>query len=585
MEPVILTHRLPPNQPGRVPRGRRCSRISCSVFYLYVTAPGTPAQKFLLDRPVTTIGRSSMNDLPISDKMLSRQHARIVKDGNGGLSIEDLGSRNGTFLNGERLVSLQPLKSGDRITVGGVTLKVESESTTRVRIDEIAGEDSLDNTILKASAELLRKPTETDPRLPAEQLSKLIESLRVVNELTIQLLSDVSVDELLKFLMDKVFETLMPDRAVVLLRSNVTGELVPAVVRVAEGISAEDIRLSKTLVAAVVEKKNGLLLMDTATGSGVSLSESIRLSGIKSVLAAPLENGGEVVGLIYVDCRMGHRSFEEADLRLLTSLANVAAAKIQNSRLMADAAEKKQMDREFALAREIQQRLLPENPPEIPGYELYGSNIPSRQVSGDYFDFRARADGRIYATIADVCGKGVGPALLMASLQASFHAWADENVPVPEMTGRLSEAISRRTGPDRFITFFLALLDPATGEIEYTNAGHNPGLLRRKDGSVEELASHGLPLALFPGKPYGASHFVLEPGEILCLYTDGVTEACNPSGEEFGLERLKEFLKTQVGKDPAIVDTSLARVQEEHSAGEPYGDDRTILILRRQPVN
>ena len=225
--------------------------------------------------------------------------------------------------------------------------------------------------------------------------------------------------------------------------------------RVAEGISAEDIRLSKTLVAAVVEKRNGLLLMDTTTGSGVSLADSIRLSGIKSVLAAPLENAGEVVGLIYVDCRVGHRSFEEADLRLLTSLANVAAAKIQNARLMEENAEKRQMDREFALAREIQQRLLPEDPPPLPGYELHGSNVASRQVSGDYFDFRPRPDGKIYATIADVCGKGVGPALLMASLQASFHAWADEGVPVAEMTGRLSEAISRRTGPDRFITFFL----------------------------------------------------------------------------------------------------------------------------------
>ena len=198
--------------------------------------------------------------------------------------------------------------------------------------------------------------------------------------------------------MDKVFETLNPDRAVIMLRSGVTNELVPAVVRVQEGISAEDIRLSKTLVAAVVEKKNGLLLMDTANSSGVSLSESIRISGIKSVLAAPLENAGDVVGLIYVDCRMGHKSFEEADLRLLTSLANVAAAKIQNARLMADAAEKKQMDREFALAQEIQQRLLPDHPPKVPGYELWGSNIPSRQVSGDYFDFRPRSDGRSSST-------------------------------------------------------------------------------------------------------------------------------------------------------------------------------------------
>src|SRR5215813_7716908 len=538
-----------------------------------------PAQKFLLDRPVTTIGRSSMNDLPISDKMLSRQHARIVRDGNGGLTIEDLGSRNGTFLNGERLVTTQPLKSGDRITVGGVTLKVESESTTRVRIDEIAGEDSLDNTILKASAELLRKPTETDPGLPPEQLGGGLQD-RVVQGV----LAGDLVDELLKFLMDKVFETLAPDRAVVLLRSNVTGELVPAVVRVAEGISAEDIRLSKTLVNSVIEKRNGLLLMDTANSSAVSLSESIRLSGIKSVLAAPLENGGEVVGLIYIDCRMGHRSFEEADLRLLTSLANVAAAKIQNARLMADAAEKKQMDREFALAQEIQQRLLPDSPPDVPGYELQGSNVPSRQVSGDYFDFRMRSDGRIYATIADVCGKGVGPALLMASLQASFHAWADELVPVAEMTGRLSEAISRRTGPDRFITFFLTLLDPGTGVIEYTNAGHNQGLVVRKNGKVEELPSHGLPLALFPGRPYGSSQITLEPEDFLCLYTDGVTEAANAAGSEFGIERLKTFLATQTGRDLSDVDTALAAVLEEHAEGEHFADDRTLLMIRRLPA-
>ncbi len=550
------------------------------MFYLYVTAPGMPAQKYLLDRPVTSIGRSSMNDLPVADKMLSRQHARIVRDSNGGLSVEDLGSRNGTFLNGERLVSIQPLKPGDRITVGGVTLKVESESTTRVRI-EAQEEEALDNTILKASAELLRKHTETDPRLPAEQLSKLVASLRVVNELTIELLRDVSVDELLKFLVDKVFETLNPDRCVVLLRHSVSNELIPAIIRVAEGISAEEIRLSRTLVAAVVEKRNGLLLMDTTSGTDVSLADSIRLSGIKSVLAAPLENEGQVVGLIYVDCRMGHRSFEEADLRLLTSLANVAAAKIQNSRLMADIEEKKQMDREFALAREIQQRLLPENPPEIPGYELYGSNIPSRQVSGDYFDFRNRADGRIYATIADVCGKGVGPALLMASLQASFHAWADELVPVAEMTGRLSEAIARRTGPDRFITFFLLLLDPVTGEIEYTNAGHNPGLIRRRDGTVEELASHGLPLALFPGKPYGSSRLVLDPGEMLCLYTDGVTEANDPKGNEFGMAKLKDFLAQQDGVEVAEIDARLSGVLESHAAGEPFADDRTLVMVRR----
>jgi sigma-B regulation protein RsbU (phosphoserine phosphatase) len=251
---------------------------------------------------------------------------------------------------------------------------------------------------------------------------------------------------------------------------------------------------------------------------------------------------------------------------------------------MAEAAEKKQMDREFALAREIQQRLLPESPPTITGYELHGSNTASRQVSGDYFDFRVRSDKKVYAAIADVCGKGVGPALLMASLQASFHAWADESVPVPEMTGRLSEAISRRTGPDRFITFILVLLDPASGEVEYTNAGHNPGLLLKMDGSLTELASHGLPLALFPGKPYGSSKLTLAPGELLCLYTDGVTEANSPDGTEFGFPRLKEFLGGQVGRAPIEIEEGLLKELEEHAQGEPFADDRTLVMVRRVPA-
>ena len=151
------------------------------------------------------------------------------------------------------------------------------------------------------------------------------------------------------------------------------------------------------------------------------------------------------------------------------------------------------------------------------------------------------------------------------------------------MTARLSDAISRRTGPDRFITFFLLILEPSTGEVEYTNAGHNPGLLLRADGSMEELGSHGLPLALFPGKPYGSSKLTLQPGDLLCLYTDGVTEANNPAGEEFGMPRLKEFLGAQVRRTPTEIEAELARVLEEHAQGEPFADDRTLVMVKRLP--
>jgi serine phosphatase RsbU (regulator of sigma subunit) len=152
------------------------------------------------------------------------------------------------------------------------------------------------------------------------------------------------------------------------------------------------------------------------------------------------------------------------------------------------------------------------------------------------------------------------------------------------MTGRLSEAISRRTGPDRFITFFLVLLDPATGEIEYTNAGHNPGLLLKKDGSLTELPSHGLPLALFPGRPYGSTKFTLTPGDLLCLYTDGVTEANSPDGTEFGFPRLKDFLVKQLGHPPTEIEEELLKELEEHAQGEPFADDRTLVMVRRVPA-
>jgi phosphoserine phosphatase RsbU/P len=551
------------------------------MYYALVSVPGQPPRKVILDKPVTSIGRSSINDLAVSDKMLSRQHARVVRDG-GSLFVEDLGSRNGTLVNGERISSPHTLSPGDEITLGTVAIRIESDATTRVRIEKTAT-DPLDNTILKASVETLRSSGRqpTDPRLPAEQMAKLVESLRVVNEMTLELIHDIPVDELLRLLMDKVFAFLSPDRGAVLLRRE-DGTLSPEIVRVADGLSRDEIRLSQTLVNAVVERRQGLLLIDTGADKQIARAESIRLAGVKSVLAAPLENEGEVVGLIYVDSQVGHRSFTEDDLRLLTSLANVAAAKIQNARLEVEAQEKRAMDREITLARQIQEKLLPEEPPEIEGFLLYGSNFPSRQISGDLYDFCVRPDGKIYVAIADVCGKGIGPALLMASLQASLGIWADEELAVADMTARLSASLAKRTSSGRFITFFLVLLDPPTGEIQFTNAGHNPGLLVRVNGEVECLGSHGLPLALFPGRPYGQESRTLAPGDLLFLYTDGITEANDPEGNEYGLDRLTEVVKRLRTSDPRDLEHGLDEDLHQYAAGTPFHDDRTLIILRRR---
>jgi serine phosphatase RsbU (regulator of sigma subunit)/pSer/pThr/pTyr-binding forkhead associated (FHA) protein len=550
-----------------------------AMFTLKIEVPGEEPRRIPLDKPVTTIGRSSFNDVVLGDKSLSRRHARILKDGEG-LSVEDLDSRNGTFFNGEKLTSVRPLGEGDRITIGACTLTVSRSSTTQVQIDPAQQFDPHDSTVFRAEASLLKlQPHYTDPKLPATQLARLVESMRVVNEMTLELIRDVPIGDMLTFLMDKVFETLKPDRGVVLLKRG--DVLETSIARTADGIGTDEIRLSQTLVSTVVEKKQGLLVMDAGQMDGVAMAQSIRISGIKSILAAPLENAGVVVGLIYVDSRLGKKTYTEDDLRLLTSLANVAAAKIQNAALTLEAAEKKRMERDFYLAREIQQKLLPDEAPEYPGFELLGANIPSKEVSGDYYDFRQTPDGKLYAVIADVCGKGVGPALLMAWLQATFSAWADESMPISTMVTRISERLAARTAEGRFITAFFLVIDGETGQIEYVNAGHNPPLWVKAGGEIQFLPTHGRPLALFP-QPYGSTTITPSPGDLLLLYTDGVTEANNPKEEEFGVERLSAFATARRDDPLEGIGTALFRELDQFAAEVPFGDDRTLVLVRRK---
>jgi len=254
---------------------------------------------------------------------------------------------------------------------------------------------------------------------------------------------------------------------------------------------------------------------------------------------------------------------------------------MQNAALTLEAADKKRMERDFYLAREIQQKLLPDEAPDYPGFELLGANIPSKEVSGDYYDFRVRPDGKLYAVIADVCGKGVGPALLMAWLQATFSAWADESMALPLMVTRISERLAARTAEGRFITAFFLLLDRETGQVEYVNAGHNPPLWVRDGGDVAILPTHGRPLALFP-QPYPSTTITLAPGDLMLLYTDGVTEANNPQEEEYGVERLTRFAADRRGDELEEIGAGLFRDLDQFASEVPFGDDRTLLLVRRK---
>jgi phosphoserine phosphatase RsbU/P len=554
---------------------------SPAVLILNVRVPGELPRRVVLDRPVLTFGRSSTNDVPLADRTLSRVHARIEAR-NGTATLVDLGSRNGTSLNGSRISESIPLAMGDRISLGETTIDVFEESTTRVVVAD--RETPAEVTLFRSASDLVKPHLRGwDPRQEAgaDELARLNAQLRILNEVSVEFLSDMPLNRLLSLVVEKVFAYLAPDRGLLMLADE-TGELRPEVVRYAPGVDPTDIRLSKTLIRSVVEGKNGVLLIDSVTDLKLAAAESLRLTGVTSCLAAPLLADDRVIGLIYLEVRLGRKSFTEEDLRLLSSLANTAAIKIQNLRLQVESIAKQRIEREMALAWDIQRRLLPEKEPVLSHTELLGRAIPSRTVSGDYYDFFVRADGTTDIVVADVCGKGMGASILAASVQAAFQVWAGENSPPDRLCAGLNDLVYRRTSPEKFVTFFHVLYDPESGSLIYTNAGHNPGILIRKaTGEHELLHAHGMPLGLFPGRSYSSCSLTLGPGDLLVLYTDGVTEASNAADDEFGIERLIQVAKDCREKPLLDVEAAIDMALADFVAGTPYADDRTLVLLRR----
>ncbi|HEY3271389.1 MAG TPA: SpoIIE family protein phosphatase [Geothrix sp.] len=514
-------------------------------------------------------GRSHENEVCFLDGGLSRKHARIVLQSDVP-RLEDLGSRNGTFVNDEQIQAPRLLRGGDEIRMGSVRIRVAQGSQgPDVRIQARDSADS--NQSLVMSLDKARKAW-LPPSQDRDRTGIIIQALQA---LSLELIQDVPADALLSQVLDQLWTLLKPWRAAILMKEP-SGELRLVVSRADEGQAP--ILLSHSLVEAALERKEAVLFREFGLDMA---SPSILLSGITTAIVTPLEYRGAVLGLLYLDARSPRGPFSEQDLGLATTFAHMVSAKLEQARLRETDLSRRKLDHELGLARQIQQGLLPGFPPEIPGYQLYGNNLPSRQVSGDLFGWWPRGDGRWLIALADVSGKGLGPGLLMASLAAFLEAWAGRDLSTETLAFHLSKALARHTDGRRFVTAFLVLLEPATGVVTYTNAGHNPGFLLLPDGSCLELESQGLPLAMLPGQPYGSGTFTLPTGGLLALYTDGITEAANARDEEYTSERLKAFLLSRATAPVETVDAELMADLEAHAQGAPFADDRTLLLLRR----
>ena len=335
---------------------------------------------------------------------------------------------------------------------------------------------------------------------------------------------------------------------------------------------------SRIIVAALIVLGSTLLTLEAFV-----LAFGIRISaGITSAVRA-LHRGARRIAAGDLDTPIEIPN--EDELGDLAAAINEMAAGVKHGRI--EASQREALERELEVAREIQERLLPHVMPAVPGFEISGTSLPSQQVGGDYFDFLDLEDGRLGIAIADVSGKGIPAALLMANLQAILRGQAEERGDVSAILARVNNYLVRSTDTHMFATFFYGVLDRAAGRFLSSNAGHNPPLLLRADGRLERLAAGGLILGFLANQAYVQETTDLAPGDVVVLFTDGITEASSPGAPDrpdrfFGEERLIEVVRANAARTAGEIQTAILNAVAGHTAGAPQGDDITLVVCKRR---
>jgi len=527
------------------------------------------------------VGRSSAAELVLADRFLSRKHARLFQE-NGAWLVEDLGSRNGTLVNGTKIEAPTKLKENDELRLSGSVIMVRSKDKKDDRVVTSSVKHDTAQTVFRRASDLISRQSSdaTAGLTTPEALRRQTDRLRLLNDIHRALGQSLELDELLEMILLRAFDQLEPEEGVIILKDG-EGGYRKAARRSAPGIDTNYV-FSETLITEVAEKGMAALVLDVETDSRFGNAQSILSSGIRSLVAAPFLDAEGSLGMIALNSRYHKRQFDEDDMELLVSLASVAALRIRNVALAEEAAERRRLEEELKLARQIQVALLPSKIPDVEGFELWGGNVPSRGVSGDYYKIEQRADDRqCVLVIADVSGKGIAASLLTASLEALAAGPIEVGQDPAEICTKVCRRLFHRTPPAKYATMILAILDRETGELRYTNAGHNPALVVHANGEHEELGPTGMPVGLLEEGNYTQKSVELGPGDLLVLYTDGITEAANPEDEEYGIERLAEVCKQNrdAGLDDlaATIDQSL----DDFVQGVPYADDRTFVLTRR----
>jgi len=510
---------------------------------------GNPGQQFTLEAAEAVLGRHPECDIVLEAPAVSRQHAKVAQV-DGAYFLEDLGSRNGTYLNGRLLTNRQPLSENDQIQICDLMFVFHqgpaSAAATIARPADPDSEPVMVDDEQSSNSQIMSKLDVSSGSTGLKLEVNAEAKLKALIEIGQSLGRAVGLDGVLNKLLDSLFTIFgQADRGFVVLKDHATGRLIPKGFRLRRPNDSQPMRISRTIVNSVISSKEAILSADAVNDARFDLSESILDFHIRSIMCVPLvSSDGRGLGAIQIDTLDQRSRFSREDLEVLVSVAYQAAFAVENAQLHETALRDRAIERELAVAHQVQQGFLPAAAPRVPGYDFFEFYEPANKLGGDYFDYVALPADRLAIVVADVSGKGIAASLLMARLSAETRFCLVSEPDLASATGKLNQIFCDSSWEDRFVTFVGIVLDPRRHELTVVNAGHMAPLLRRIDGKIEALGEESaqMPLGVDSESQYIEQRYPVANGDSLVLYTDGITEAMNDSGELYGRQRLWQQL-------------------------------------------
>jgi sigma-B regulation protein RsbU (phosphoserine phosphatase) len=544
---------------------------------LVVSGPKTGSTIVLKDGLI--IGRGQKADVRFIDDSLSRQHAKLafVK---GSWEISDLGSSNGTFVNGDPVVTAQSLRNGDEVRLGELLL--------RFYLDQESAETDVDVTWQADGdrVEILENVAVDDritPLLPdglehtASQL--MIKRLRLLSDVADFLGNVIEADQLFPKVLDKLLDAFPEAERGCIMLSDPDGSNLHHVAASARPWANSQISVSRTLAQQVIATRSAVLSADVSGDERFDSLHTMVRYGLRTVMCAPMICEDTVLGLIQLDSSNPRNRFSKADMAVFLGIAGHTALALGKARLHEQLLNQRLLEKDLQLAEQIQHCFLPKASPEIPGYRFAESYSAAQHIGGDYYDFVEMPDNAVGLAVGDVSGKGVAAALYMAKLSSEMRFHARGRPSAGSILTALNCTLTEEMAGGMFVTLALLVLDPEIQRLTVSSAGHLPPIIRSRDGSVRELKVSGnIPLGILEDVTYSETGCGLKSGDWVIVYTDGVTEAMNAKGEMFGTKRLKQRIAT--GSDtPAALLAGIKKAVAEHIAGFPQSDDLTMVCL------